>query len=75
MNTKIIDALRRAGISVSEYAKTAEALADAARKAPMPDMREIARLRLGMLAEEHGLLCVLTISFWRWGLELVRPNG
>ena len=74
MSQERIDALRKAGISASECAESFSALAAAARLVPMPSMREIARLRLGMLFDRYGQLCLLNLSFWRWSWELLRPN-
>lgn len=75
MNAEGYEALRRAGLSIQEYADALAALSVAAsRVPPMPNMATIARMRLRRLYEIHGPLCVLTPSFWRWVRELVRPN-
>jgi len=69
------EALRRAGLSIQECAAAFAVLSVAASMVPMPSMKTIAKIRLRMLYETHGLLCIFTLSFWRCARELVRPNS
>lgn len=75
MKAEGYEALRSAGLSAQECAVAFAALSVAASKVPMPNMKTIAKMRLRMLYESHGLLCISTLSFWRWTRELVRHNS
>ena len=66
--------LRACATSADEAAKAFAVFAEAARKLELPPLQEIARMRMAILAADHGLFRFVMPAWWRWWWVMVRPN-
>lgn len=67
--------LKAAGLSIEEAQRAFLAFSEAARKIELPQLPEIARIRMRRMRAEHGMARFLMPSWWRWSWIVVRPNA
>jgi hypothetical protein len=54
------------GVSARDAIVALQRLREAAAELPDINVREVAKMRMAMLLDDHGLWCVFVGSWWRW---------
>lgn len=54
------------GVSARDAMVSFQRLREAMADLPDINMREVAKMRMAALLDEHGLVCVFVGSWWRW---------